>query len=220
MKPFVALAAAAVLALALPVLAHGDTVSAAFAPRDECRAIPGAASFLDALASAVKTRDSGALLALAADDVKLDFGGGEGKDELRARLEGKVAGYGDLWHELSAVLPLGCAYDGSARTMTLPWYFAQDFGERDAFSTMLVIDPAAKLRARPEVDAKALRTLGWDAVEVPGSYDPEVKFTEVVLSDGTRGFVRTAALRSLIDYRLIAERKNDGWKIVAFIAGD
>jgi len=207
------------LAFASPALAVADGAGGSYEPRDECRADPGAAAFLDALAAAVDARDSAALVALAADDVHLDFGGGEGKDELRARLDGKVEGYGDLWPELATILSLGCADDGD-RMITLPWYFAQDFGDRDEFSTMLVIKPPAKVRAAPDYDAEPVATLRWDVVEVPGDYNPEANFTEVVLPDRSRGYVETAALRSLIDYRLVAEKTDGGWKIIAFVAGD
>jgi hypothetical protein len=62
--------------------------------------------------------------------------------------------------------------------------------------------------------------LHWDAVETPGDCDPEANFTEDFLPDQSRGYVETVALRSLIDYRLSAEKSDGGWKILAFIAGD
>ena len=56
-----------------PKLAAG-----AYAPRDECKDLPDAESFLADLRSAIDTQDAEALVSLAAEDVKLDFGGGSG----------------------------------------------------------------------------------------------------------------------------------------------
>src|SRR5688500_15712645 len=58
-----------------------------FAPRDDCAGIEGADRFRERLAAAVEARDADALVALAADDINLDFGGGTGAAELRTRLE-------------------------------------------------------------------------------------------------------------------------------------
>lgn len=207
------------LAFVSPAHAGEGAGGASFEPRNECRGDPGAAAFLDALAAAVDARDSAALVALAADDVHLDFGGGEGRDELRARLDGGEEYYGDLWRELSAVLSLGCASDGDG-FITLPWYFAQNFEVLDPFSTMLTIRPDVKVRATPSGEGKLVATLNWDPVELAESHDPEVAFVEVILPDRSRGYVETAALRSLIDYRLVAEKTDEGWRISAFVAGD
>jgi hypothetical protein len=207
------------MALTAPVHADGHAGQKSYAPRDECRSVPGAAAFLDSLAAAVKARDADALVALAAPDIHLDFGGGEGRDELRDRLVNGGEYYGDLWKELGIVLSLGCASEGDGM-IALPWYFTQDFGEADAFSTMLAMGPDVKVRASAADDARVIASLNWSTVEVPGDYDVESKFTEVELQGMKRGYVETGKLRSLIDYRLVAERRDEGWRITAFIAGD
>src|SRR5688500_16321625 len=68
-----------------------------WAPRDECGKVEGAVAFRQRLAAAVEGRDADALIALAAEDIQLDFGGGAGTAELRARLADASSG---LWHEL------------------------------------------------------------------------------------------------------------------------
>jgi hypothetical protein len=211
--------AAILLAMAAPVIACETPPRQSFAPRDECRSDAGAGAFLDALAKAVQAHDADALAAMSAEDVKLDFGGGEGRDELRARLTGGEEYYGDLWRELAILLSLGCASEDKG-VLTLPWYFSQDFAPRDPFDTMLAIRPGVPLLAKPDPSGEVIARLDWDVVEQVGDYDPEAQFLEVVLSDQSRGFVETGALRSLIDYRLIAEETAEGWRIAAFIAGD
>lgn len=86
---------------------------------------------------------------------------------------------------------------------------------------MLVTGVKVPLRVRPSAKVPAVRELDWALVTLAGaSFDPRTAFAEVAAGDGTRGFVETARLRSLLDYRLIADRQSGEWKIAALIAGD
>lgn len=217
-----ALALVAVLA-AMPVAAAAPApvVSGRFAPHDECREQPGAEAFLADLGQAVARRDAAALVALVEPEVELDFGGGMGRDELQQRLEGERGE--ELWGALAALPPLGCAVQGGE--LVLPWFFAQDLGSDDAYDLLLVTGADLPLRAEPRDGAAEIARLSWTLVEPLGGYDAEAKFQKVRLQDGQAGselagFVETASLRSPIDYRLVAARDGDGWRITAFIAGD
>ncbi|MCA1662265.1 MAG: hypothetical protein LC648_09000 [Novosphingobium sp.] len=190
---------------------------AAFPPRDECAKLPGFVAFRDKLFAAAKARDADALAALADPKINLDFGGGAGKDELRKRLADPERA---LWSEIGALAGLGCAADGGIATM--PWIFSRlPESYQDASIAMLGAGAELALREKPEADAKVLRTLAWPLVELPGSgFDPKARFTEVRLADGSRGYLETARLRSLLDYRLIADRQGETWRVTALIAGD
>lgn len=197
---------------ALPVQPDGP-----YAPRDECLDQPGASEFLANLRTAVRDRDADRLLGLAAEDVLLDFGGGSGRDELRERL---AANDGELWEQLDVILTLGCASDGAR--LTMPWYFAQEIGDLDPYGAMVVTGEDVPLYAA-ETGEEELRQLDWEMVT-------RVSFLEIVenegsrwqveLQDGTRGFVPQDKLRSLIDYRIGAARRNGRWRITNFVAGD
>lgn len=181
-------------------------------PRDTCTDIPGALEFREKLAAAVMTQDADGVAALAAKDILLDFGGGAGIPELKKRLSepDRV-----LWKALQNLIPLGCASpDGS---LTMPWYFAQDISVDDPYFAMIVKGENVPLRDAPKTDGKVLKQVSWDAVEL--LKDPGV-FAEVKTKDGKTGFIETAKLRSLIDYRLVAEKRGDEWKLTAFVAGD
>ena len=186
-----------------------------WAPRDECGAVEGAARFRERLAAAVEARDADALVALAAEDIELDFGGGAGSAELRARLADEDGG---LWDELDALMALGCAANDEGG-ITIPWYFAQDMGEVDPFAAFLVTGEDVPVLTAPSVSADRLDKVSWDLVEL-GSYQPEKPFQEIKVADGGTGFIATDKLRSLVDYRLIASSRNGRWRITAFIAGD
>jgi len=183
-----------------------------YPPTDECARLPGLAAFRDALFAAVARRDAAALAALADPAVNLDFGGGSGRDELRKRLEGTPT----LWSELAALESLGCAEDGGV--VTLPWIFSRMPDPVDPYTALLVTGKGVPLRAKPAADAKELAKLDWTLVEASAPADTAA-FREVK-SGKLRGFVETARLRSVISYRLIADRQNGEWKFTAFVAGD
>lgn len=188
----------------------------AYAPRDECGSIAGAGEFRKRLANAVEARDVEGLVALADKDVKLDFGGGAGAAELRTRL---AAADPKLWNELEALLTLGCAANKQGG-ITLPWYFAQDVGGVDPMMGMIVTGANVPMRENPDDQAKPVTTLSWDAVEIIGGLQPSNPYQHVKLPDGTAGYIVTAKLRSLIDYRLTASSRAGKWSFTSFIAGD
>lgn len=195
-----------------PKLAQGK-----YAPRNECGDQPGAADFRRALAKAVAARDADALAALAAPDVKLDFGGGTGVGELRTRLALKDW---SLWDELDALLPLGCAVNQQGG-ITIPWYFAQPMPEVDPAMGMLVTGEKVPLRRDASAESPKVAELSWDVVELVGGLQPQDEFQKVATPDGkTTGFVATGKLRSLLDYRLIASSRDGKWSFTSLVAGD
>lgn len=187
-----------------------------FAPKDDCTNLSGAPEFRRDLAQAVVDRDADALVALADPVIHLDFGGGFGHATLRARLTDPQYA---LWDKLEKLLPLGCAVWEA--TIIMPHYFAQDLGERDGFTTFIVIGADVPLKATAANDGETLGNVGWQAVQVNGGYPPESDaFTPVTTDDGKQGFVARESLRSVVDYRLLADRGDDGWRITMLVAGD
>ena len=152
--------------------------------------------------------------------VHLDFGGGHGWDLMQERL---VSEDYQLWEELDQVVRLGCAR-GYEDSLVMPYYWAQDIGERDPYGTYVVLGDRVPLFAREEGE-RVLRHLRWQYVELIAYLEhvdgiEDAVRLEVKLEDGTRGYVERAKLRALIDYRLLAERREGRWVITTFIAGD
>lgn len=193
-----------------PKLAQGP-----YAPRDACGDLKGAAEFRQALAAAVEARDADALVALAAEDVKLDFGGGTGRAELKKRL---TADDRKLWQELGELLALGCSANKQGG-LTIPWYFDQSITDVDPFMGMIVTGENVPLLSAPDETAETAATLSWDVVEID-AMKPDDAFQKVETKDGKQGFIATDMLRSLIDYRLLASSRNGNWRIVSLVAGD
>jgi hypothetical protein len=186
-----------------------------FAPRDTCSAVAGANEFRAELAGAIKRRDAAAFAALAADDIKLDFGGGAGREELRKRLDDKSW---ELWPELDQLMELGCSANKQGG-ITIPWYFDQDMGRIDAVSGWLVVGELVPVYAAPDPESEELAAISWNVVKLT-TLDPERDYQSVELADKTQGFIATDKLRSLIDYRLIASSRNGRWRVTSFVAGD
>jgi hypothetical protein len=210
------LVAAAVPVSVSHAAAPPRTVTGRFTPVDSCAGLTGAPAFRAALARAVRQRDAAGFAALTTPDVRLDFGDGAGRAELRRRLQG--ADGRKLWRELDSILTLGCAVQGG--NLVMPAIFAHDFGEVDAFDVMIVTGAAVPLRAAPNARARVLRLLSWVAVTPVTADDFERPFRQVRLANGPSGYVETARLRSPLDYRIVASRRGRAWKIDAFVAGD
>lgn len=185
-----------------------------YPPRDDCAAAPGWPAFRKALTAAVSERDAADLAALASPDITLDYGGGSGVEELTKRLADPER---KLWAELDTILPLGCAVEGGLAAM--PWVFWKIPDDVDDYNALLVTGDATDLLDGPK--GKAQANVGWHIVGIdPMEFQPDKPTTRVTLRDGRKGWIQTARLRSLLDYRLIAEPKDGGWQITAFIAGD
>jgi hypothetical protein len=186
-----------------------------YAPRDTCGDLAGAEAFREKLAEAVMARDANAFVALAAEDIKLDFGGGTGRAELKKRLTGKTW---MLWDELDQLLELGCAAN-SQGGLTIPWYFEQHIDKVDSMSGMLVVGEKVPLLPAPDAKGQPLATLSWDVVTLT-ALKPDDPFQHVATTGGIEGYIATDKLRSLLDYRLLATSRNGKWSIVSLVAGD
>ncbi|WP_121116775.1 hypothetical protein [Croceibacterium ferulae] len=189
--------------------------SGRFAPHDDCSTINGAAAFRARFADAVRRRDAGALSALAAADIKLDFGGGTGVAELQQRLADPRQ---DLWAELEAILPLGCAANEQGG-VTIPWIADQDLGRRDPFSSMLVLGESVPVLTAPAPDAQRVGEVSWDLVQIRAP-EPGATFQQIVLPNDRTGFIASDKLRSPMDYRLTASSRNGKWSITSLVSGD
>ena len=193
-------------------------VAGPLAPRDECEFPKWLREFKDALQEAVAERDARALMPLVDPDVQLDYGGGSGRAELARRLA--TPEY-RLWEEIEDALALGCGLSVSAdgaRYASWPWYFSKDLIPLDPFEAMIVTGGDVPLRQAPSADAAQIGTLSWDYVRLQAYSDAQ--FLPVTTRSGVEGFVDSSRLRSLVDYRVIANESGGKWTITAIIAGD
>lgn len=186
-----------------------------FAPGDNCRSDPVIARFLAKVEQAQKSKDLAGLQALASSEVTASFGGDVGPESLGEEMATDPA----RWDALGKLLRLGCAREGEI--VSLPSFFALDFGNADMTAIMLAAGPDVPLYAAADRKSVVLRRLNWQLVTVTGKYSPDGGLQRVRLSGAREtGWVEAARLRSQTDYRLVAAREDGEWKITAFVAGD
>ncbi len=188
-----------------------------FAPEDQCTGLYGFDSFRGQLRRTVTFRDAKGLAALADPAIKLDFGGTSGVEALTSKVEADP----ELWDDMADVLALGCASE-SETSATMPAFFATMPKDVDGTSAYLVTANDAPVYTDAEGTTPGDATISWDLVKLVGDAPAEgAEFAEVATLDGkTTGYMKLSQLRSAIDYRILANRGDDGWKIAAFVAGD
>jgi hypothetical protein len=188
-------------------------------PVDECAGDPSFVAFRAALADAVERRDREALLALVADNIELDFGGGVGRAAFVETWELDRPATSRVWEELGQVLRLGCAREPEGEFLHSPSMALADQDYEDPLMSAVAIRPGAELRAAPDATAALVTTLDWDVLTVP-EWDFDAAWQQVVLGDASTGFVRTEDLRGLFAYRAVFSRVDGQWRMITFIAGD
>lgn len=183
-------------------------------PVDEAGRAESLVRFRDSLLHALEQGDTTGVLARFHPDVRLDFGGGEGRDLLRARLREDA----ELWSELREVLTHGGRFIDDS-TFAAPYWYTIEVD--DPFDVWIVVGTDVRVLQEPRRDAPVLTTLSDVVVRMhylaPGVADG---WGGVVLADGRRGYVPDRFLRSPVGYRVIVSRRGGAWVITAFVAGD
>ncbi len=201
---------------AAPAAAHLASIGKV-RPLDEAARDPHFAAFRDTLLRIVARRDTTALLAIVAPEIKSSFGGGDGLDGFREhwRLDQPDS---KLWSVLEDVLRHGGRFSGE-ESFWAPWTFLALPDTLDAFEHLIIRDSAVVVRERADPAGAVLGLLSYDIVRA-GAYDPEAAWREIVLGDGRRGYVSAAQVRSPVDYRAGFERRDGRWRLVILVAGD
>jgi Bacterial SH3 domain len=190
-----------------------------YPPKDECLAIDGYFDLRQNFEGIVKRRDTKAFLAMVSPAISWTFGGGEGKDAFAKEWKLETGKASPIWAELDKIVRLGCFSQGTDNP-TMPHLFGQDPGTGDAGAgAALVTGPAVNMRAQPTTAAASLRKVNWEVVKTLEVSKDEL-WSKVQTADGKTGFIRNDYLRSFLDYRIGFERKDKGWMVSFFIAGD
>jgi hypothetical protein len=195
-----------------------DVVPPACAPfpyRDEAPRRPDFVAFRRTLMSAVKRRDVDAVVAIAAPDICLSFGGSVGQDELRRLL----AESPEHWEILHTLLSLGGGWEGPD-SFTAPYVSASWPQEHDSFEERAIVGSRVRVRAEPRLDAAVLVLLTECIVQVVQTAESREGWVPIGLGSKRIGYVSDRHIRSPIDYRAGFEFKERRWRMTSFLAGD
>ncbi len=209
-----------------------DAQGVRIAPFDEAEIDPEFQTYRARLLEAIVTRDLDAVLAAAHPEVLLDYGGGAGRGELRARLLADPETMGEeywfaadrlreeFWAELEAVLRLGGVFSAGGTEFTAPYIWVMEPpADLDAFDAMWITGEDVPLLDRPSRWGKELGRLHWDVVAYMGGAEG-TPYEGVELANGSQGFVPREYVRSFVGYRAIFQRRQGEWQMTVFIAGD
>lgn len=197
---------------ATPVKTFGKAYPIDEAPRDAAFA-----AFRDSLLQIVMRRDTSALFAIVAPEIKSSFGGDEGREKFRSFWRVSEADT-ELWTVLGDVLRHGGRFSGPDMFYA-PYTFHALPDSLDAFEHLVVRDSDVVVRERPDSTGAALAMLSFDIVRA-GPFAPEQAWRAIELVDGRVGYVRGDQIRSPVDYRAGFERRAGRWWLVFLVAGD
>lgn len=210
---------AAILAVALAAL--GAPLAGATPARlpkaplsDLCRAVPGYAEFRSELVDVARRRDGPAFqrLFMATGGMRVEGMGGRGGSAADWRWDRPEAA--QMWRELDALLPLGCAPQGDKLILPAMGRLVDDPRVEPGLvaalrSTRAYGRPAAERGKGRPVAAGQLLTRVREAA--PGWIE--------VMDKGRSAFVRAEDVRSIHDYQMVLKREQGRWRIWEFNSG-
>ncbi|MBE9555953.1 MAG: hypothetical protein IMF08_03780 [Proteobacteria bacterium] len=192
-------------------------------PVDEASGNPAFATWRAALLEAVRGRDTDFVVAQAAREIRLSFGGDYGRDYFRQALTGEEYWQGEVyWRELQTVLELGGVFmnDGAFCTPYLACIDVPGCPDCDPFETVFVIRADAVGRAEPDRDAPVVANLSWDVLQMDYEAAGAEGWHAVKLPIGRTIYLSAMDSRTAVDYRARFEKTAEGWQMTVFIAGD
>jgi hypothetical protein len=203
---------------ATPVYGH----TAKVLPVDEAAQDPDFLAFRERLLTAIRQRDLDSVVAVAAENIKLSFGGDGGRDRFRQLLMADDnGGGGSYWVELEWALRLGGVFnDKFGRQFCTPYVSCDgphQCTDCDPFEVLVAVSDRSPVYAAADIAAPVLAYLSYDVVTLVDYGGP---WQQVRLADGRIGYVAFPHFRSPIGYRAYFEKREGRWQMRIFIAGD
>lgn len=178
--------------------------------------------FLTGLREAAANRDADFLARHAAPDIETSFG----PDPLTLRKLFQDEG-GAAWVALEQMLALGGAFlrGGQDGIYCLPYYFATFPDDLDPHEHAVVVRAGTDARCDPDDAGTAVPLPHYALLRYRWGVEGGIRIVEgtrwvPVAMNGKAMYAPDAAMRSPVDRRLCASRRNGRWRITAYIGGD
>lgn len=214
----------ALVALTATVHAAEPPAPTRLTPVDEASKDPSFVQFRNELKDVIARKDAAKLFHYLASDIQLSFGGDYGGPAFH-KMWKPFDKDTKVWAALALIVDNGGKFIAPGG-FAAPYAYAAFPEDLDAFSYVVVTNPAAALREKPNANARAIRRLDHDLLEVvssSGKMQHEAgpnDWDEVKTAAGERGYVLSSDVRSPVEYRAIFERRKGKWVIQTLIAGD
>jgi hypothetical protein len=192
-------------------------------PTDEGKSDPSFAQFRRELAQAVREKDEAALLARVDSSIRTSFGEGGGIDEFRS-VWNPTSAASPLWSELEQILARGGSFRGEReqRLFWAPYVYSSWPEGFDAFQHVAALGSDVVIREQPDDSSAQLAVADHLILQVlsheADGRDPD--WRNVRTPEGVEGWVRSATVRSPIDYRAGFSMRSGQWKMEILVAGD
>jgi len=198
-------------------------------PVDEAPLDTGFFVFREQLKQTVAQKDVFALLDVTAKDIKVSFGEENGLDDFVSiwGLSSKQPDTLAIWPLLSRLLEGGGTFSGKRTAFTAPYFFTTWPSQYEAYDYGAILGAGVRLRERPSLNSKILKTISYDIViilnegrkeEIDGEAFPWV---QVEMLSGIQGYVFGKFIGDPVGYRVGFEKKEGGhWRMSFLLAGD
>lgn len=214
--------ALAALALSLALAAPAVAAPVIIAPVDASRNDPQLAGMLRVLVAAAEARDFSPFEKVLSPQAVANYGGDEGVD-------GFKRGYhiedpnSPFWDAFAEAVKLGGVFLQDD-LYTTP-YTSGDLPESaDPYLTLVAIGPKTLLYGAPSDSAPVVADVTHQLLEQADIEADDLARTPEgwvrVKADAGEGYVKQAEVRSPLDYRAVFQKTGEGWKLIAFVAGD
>lgn len=193
-------------------------------PVDEAAKDPSFVQFRNELKAVIARKDAAKLFHYLASDIRLSFGGDAGGPDFH-KMWKPFDKDTQVWKALALIVDNGGKFVVPSG-FAAPYAYAAFPEDFDAFTSVVVTNPRALLREKPMANARVIRELDFDILEVvnsSGKMQHEAganDWDEVKHASGQRGFVLSSDVRSPVEYRAIFEKRKGKWVMQTLIAGD
>ncbi len=206
------------LAVALVLFAGPARAQSTLRPVDEASKRPAFAAFRDSLRAALARHDTGAVLAVTDPNIKLGFGGDDGRAVLEKQLR---AADSKSWRDLAETLALGGTFSANGQFVA-PYVYSRWPEAIDAFQHVAITGSGVRVRARPSPRGAVVERLSYAIVALPtgGPGKAPPGWTAIRRANGARAYVASQFVRSPVGYRAFFAPDGASWKLALFVSGD
>jgi hypothetical protein len=203
-----------------------------FKPVNESNSNSALKKVLNDLLIVIKNKEVENLKPFLDENILVSLGRGRGWDAFSELWELDLKPKKSLvWQELKNAITLGGIFDEQNSNFYITPYLYTTF-DYDPYEYAAITGKKVNIRDKPNMEGKIVTQLNYDVVKVLQDDGMFSQFQEKIgtdthywfhiqMADGQTGYVWGKFCRSAIDNRAtFAQVRDEGWKIISFLAGD